>query len=347
MNEAFKISDGATVHGGDLADAAALAGDAACAEAMGAEDWLDLSTGINPHAYPLPELPGDVWARLPGRAEVRALIEAACACYGAPGPGHVIAAAGSQALIQGLPHLFPQGAVAIVAPTYGGHAPTWAGAGHEVGTVARLEDAPLDAVTVLVNPNNPDGRVIAREALVQALAERRRAGGWLVLDEAFADVVPEAGAGDLAATENVVVLRSFGKFFGLAGVRLGFAVAPLALAERLQAFLGAWAVSGPAIAIATAALGDTEWQERQRAELAAGAARLDTLLTDAGFEVVGGTPLFRLVRSDQAQALFTNLLRHRIYVRRFDYDPHWLRVGLPGTDAGFARLAGALQTLPG
>lgn len=328
-------------HGGDLADAVALAsGD----KTTGADDWLDLSTGIAPHSYPLPEIAEEVWSRLPGRKAMDALAEAACAYYRAPGADHVVAGPGSQAIIERLPDLISAKSVAIVAPTYGGHGAAWKRAGHRVREVSDLNGAEAGEITVLVNPNNPDGRTLSRDALEKACEERKRAGGWLIIDEAFGDTQPELGTADLCHSHNIVVLRSLGKFFGLAGLRLGFGVAPASMAMKLRAALGDWPVSGPAIAIGTVCLGDRAWQDEQRSRLAACAERLDTLMASAGLRVSGGTTLFRLVETPEASRLFTHLLNHQIYVRRFDYNPDWLRIGVPGDEGAFKRTGSALQS---
>lgn len=326
-------------HGGDLSDALALVGSD---KIMGADDWLDLSTGISPFSYPVPSLPEEVWSRLPGRVEMDALTEAACAYYRAPGAAHIVAGPGSQAIIERLPELFAKKSVAIVAPTYGGHAAAWKRAGHPVREVAKLNDPGADEITVLVNPNNPDGRRVSRDALEKACEERQRAGGWLIIDEAFGDTEPELGSAELCRSHNVVVLRSLGKFFGLAGLRLGFAVAPLTMATKLRAALGDWPVSGPALAIGTECLRDEDWHEKQGVRLAAAAKRLDTMLSGARLKVAGGTTLFRLVETAEASRLFADLLAHRIYVRRFDYNPDWLRIGIPGDDGAFKRMESAL-----
>lgn len=326
-------------HGGDLADAMALAGD----PDGNREDWLDLSTGLNPHSYRFAPMDGPAWERLPGQADLDRLVAAAATYYRAPGTPHVVAAPGSQALIQTLPRLLAPTSVAVVVPTYGSHEPAWRSAGHEVREIARLEDAEPDETTVLVNPNNPDGRLATFEALSTAAEWSTAAGGRLIVDEAFGDVAPGASASGLAGDCNVVVLKSFSKFFGLGGVRLGFAIAPAQLAAELRDALGSWAVSGPAIAIGAAALADTVWQAEQRRLLSASARRLNAILQQAGLRVVGGTSLYRLVDSERAQALFAHLLERRIYVRRFTYRSHWLRFGLPRSDAGFARLETALR----
>lgn len=323
-------------HGGDPEAATGAAG-----------DWLDLSTGINPHAYPLPPLRPEDWTRLPDAGGLARLQAAARACYRAPPSARLVAAPGSEALIHLLPALFETTSVAVLGPTYASHAWAWRAAGHDVCEVAGPAAVPAAArIVVLANPNNPDGRILPTEAIEALRVRMEAADGWLVIDEAFADLAPPLAAAPLVERGNVVVLRSFGKFFGLAGLRLGFAVAPPALAERVAGRLGAWAVSGPAIAIAARALADAPWQEAMRARLAGEAEALDRLLAGAGLGLAGGTDLFRLVEHVRAGALYEHLAARRIYVRRFADDPRRLRVGLP-PDAGAAtRLAAALAAFP-
>ncbi|MCG5241806.1 threonine-phosphate decarboxylase CobD [Azospirillum doebereinerae] len=321
---------GAILHGGDL--------DAARAAFPGApEPWIDLSTGINPWSYPLPPIPADAWTRLPARGAEAALFRAAAACYGAPSAASVAAASGSQALIQLLPRLRAPGRVAVRTPTYAEHAASWVAAGHAVSGVNEPEDADAD-VLVLVNPNNPDGRVLPPARLL-ALAETQAArGGWLVVDEAFADCDPAASVAGFAGMPGLIVLRSFGKFFGLAGLRLGVALAEPALASELRRAIGPWAVSGPGLAVATAALSDDPWIAATRTRLADEAEALDRLLTGVGLTLVGGTDLFRLVSHERAPTLYRALGEAGILVRRFDHRPDWLRLGLPPDDEARQRL---------
>ncbi|MGI6244580.1 MAG: threonine-phosphate decarboxylase CobD [Pseudochelatococcus sp.] len=333
-------ADAVADHGGNLARARALFPGAPA-------PWLDLSTGINPHHYPLAALPATVFSRLPEEARSRRLSALAAAVYGAPGRGadHVVPAAGTQLLLPPVAGLVPPGRAAVLSTTYAEHARAAHLAGHAVTqarTLAALEAADL---AIVVNPNNPDGRVVEREALV-ALGRRLSArGGLLVVDEAFMDVGPAGAsvAGDVEAA-GIVVLRSFGKFFGLAGVRLGFAVAPRALAGRLSARLGPWAVSGPALEYGIAALGDADWQARMRVHLDEQARRLDALLAQAGLPVACGTSLFRYLDDVPARDVFLALGRCGVLVRAFDARPRALRVGLPADDAAFARLVGALRS---
>lgn len=326
------IVHGAPLHGGDL--------DGARAAFPGApEPWIDLSTGINPWPYPLPPVPQDAWTRLPGRGAEAALRVAAADCYGAPSAELVAAASGSQALIQLLPRLRAPCSVAVLGPTYAEHARCWALAGHDVRMVEEV--APAD-VLVVVNPNNPDGRLLPVARLLELAATQAARGGWLVVDEAFADMRPEDSLAAHAGRSGLVILRSFGKFFGLAGLRLGIAVAPAGLAAALREAIGPWAVSGPGLSIATAALDDRGWIAETRNRLTNAAARLDRLLDGAGLRVAGGTELFRLVEDPQAPALYHALGAAGILVRRFEHRPDWLRFGLPGDEAAWQRLGDAL-----
>ena len=334
---ACKHSPIPVLHGGDLA--------AACERFGGVTtDWLDLSTGISPHPYPFTAPPATAWTRLPYGAVDRRLRAAAAQCYSAPGPQHVAAAPGSQALIQLLPRLRPPGAVAVVGPTYGEHAACWRAAGHTVTVVPNLFSVGggCDAV-VLGRPNNPDGRIDDRAAVLDLAARLAATGGWLVVDEAFADLDPALGLGPEAGRGGLICLRSFGKFFGLAGLRLGFALAAPALGQQIRDALGPWAVAGPAAEIGAAGLADQKWIEAARVRLTDSAARLDGVLTHAGLKIIGGTALFRLVRTDDATALHLRLAEQRILTRPFAEDHTLIRFGLAGADADFARLAAALQ----
>ena len=303
-------------HGGGL--------DAAAARHGGARgDWLDLSTGINPLPYPLPVLPVDAWTALPDRAATLALERAARAFWGVPDGATVLAAPGASALIAAIPRLAPAGRVAIAGPTYNEHQAAFIQAGWTVGAGGQAR--------VVVHPNNPDGRF-----------HLPRPGGLLVIDESFCDVAPGRSLIGLAGEPGVVVLKSFGKFWGLAGLRLGFAIGDPALVGGLAAMLGPWPVSGPALAVGTAALSDLGWADATRARLARDAARLDALI---GARLVGGTDLFRLYQVADAAWWQQALAARRIWVRAFSYNPQWLRFGLPGTEAGWARLAAALEGL--
>ena len=316
---------GGADHGGGVDAAAARHGGVRA-------DWLDLSTGINPCPWPLPPLPADAWTALPDHAATAALADAARAFWQVPPGAAVLAAPGASSLIARLPMLAAPAKVAIPAPTYNEHARAFAQCGWGV-----VQDGPV-AARVVVNPNNPDGR---RWSMAQAVAGLAP-GGLLVIDESFADTCPEASLIADADQPGTVVLKSFGKFWGLAGLRLGFAIGDPALIARLSDMLGPWPVSGPALAIGTVALRDTAWTVATRTRLASDAQRLDALVAARGATPLGGTDLFRLYDTPDASHWQDRFAARQIWTRVFPYNPRWLRLGLPGTPKSWARLEDAL-----
>lgn len=330
-----RMSDPLMVHGGRRHAARAR-----FPEAPG--PWIDLSTGINPLPYPLPDLAPAVFADLPEPDDLARLERAAAAAYGVADPAMVVAAPGTQILIELLPLIAAPGTALVLGPTYGEHGPGWARAGHRVGIARRLEDLDAASHGVVVNPNNPDGRVLTAAELLPLADRLDRKGGFLVVDEAFADLEPGVSLAPFLPRPGLAILRSFGKTYGLAGLRLGFLLAPPDMAAAVRAALGPWAVSGPAIAIGTRALADDRWRLKAQAATAAMAARLDALMVGAGFRLEGGCRLFRLYGHDEAARWFERLGRAGILARPFDYRADWLRLGLPADEAGFARLAAVL-----
>ncbi|MCL2344529.1 MAG: threonine-phosphate decarboxylase CobD [Desulfobulbus sp.] len=322
-------------HGGRLREAAArydipLAG------------WLDLSTGINPQGWPVPPLPPEVWQRLPEEGD--GLEEAAAVYYG---NANLLPAAGAQAAIQWLPTLLPRAAVACISPLYSEHPLAWQRAGHKVRFLQNaLLPRALAAATpyvLLCNPNNPSADQHPRAVVIEAAAQLRQRGGWLIVDEAFVDPTPELSVTPLAGTAaapNLIVLRSLGKFFGLAGARVGFVFAGRELLDRLAEALGPWRVSGPARAVARLALQDDAWQAVARQRLVADGERLRQLLTPFG--EVKATALFATLNSPHAGELHDYLAGRGIFSRRFEQQP-LLRCGLPGIEADWQRLATALN----
>ena len=316
-------------HGGALLAAAARYG-------IEPADWLDLSTGINPAGWPVPPIPAAVWQRLPEAGD--GLAEAAAAYYGS---ACVLPVAGSQAAIQALPRLRAACQVGVPHPAYAEHAHAWRAAGHAVAAWdAGLGVDALD-VLVLVHPNNPSGQSYAQAELLAWHARLAARGGWLVVDEAFIDATPEASVAGLCPRPGLIVLRGLGKFFGLAGARVGFVLAEPALLGALDDRLGPWAVSAPSRWVARAALADTAWQHSARPALLAAGARLADLLRDHGLAPAGGTALFQWVRTAEAADWHDRLARQGILTRLFA-DPHSLRFGLPHHEADWARLAAAL-----
>ena len=334
-----KVADAPGYHGGNLDAARRLFPDAP-------EPWIDLSTGMNPIPYPVGEIPTEAWTRLPQAGELASLEQAARAAYGAGPNTDIVAAPGTQAIIQWLPRIFSARRVGILGHTYGEHAECWRAARAEVVVAHSLADFAGCDAGVIVNPNNPDGRLIGTDELVsigQAFAAR---GGFLVLDEAFMDVMPPGTSLIPGLPAGAVVLRSFGKAYGLAGLRLGFAIATGGWAEKLRAAIGPWAVSGPAIAIGRRALVDADWLRASTARLVADSRRLDHLLTQAGFTVVGGTPLFRLAECEDGAMWFRKLGLAGILTRPFPSKPSVLRFGIPSDNLGWARLETALGPTP-
>jgi cobalamin biosynthetic protein CobC len=324
------MSEARIWHGGDLDEARRLFPQAP-------EPWIDLSTGINPIAYPVPPLPACLFARLPSPADHRDIEEAAADAYGAKDAAMVIAAPGTQVLISLLPHLRPRSRVAVLGPTYAEHAHSWRKAGHDVTDILSLD--PLDGmdVVVVVNPNNPDGRLLKREALLHLAENLHLRGGWLVVDEAFADFNASESLVPVLPS-NAIVLRSFGKTYGLAGLRIGFALAPEPIAIKLRSALGPWAVSGPALEVGRKALRDRGWLDAARSARSADARRLDALLMRVAHAPLRGTILYRLLESYRADEFFRVLGKHGVWVRRFQYSPHLLRFGLPCSELEWERL---------
>jgi cobalamin biosynthetic protein CobC len=317
-------------HGGGLLAAARHYG-------IAPGEWLDLSTGINPRGYRLPRVPAAAWQHLPQDDD--GLVDSAARYYGCDS---LLPVAGSQAAILALPRLRAPGRVALLAPMYAEHAEAWRQAGHTVRELPA--DALLDAsdadVIVLANPNNPTGVRFAPHDLL-ALHARLPAGGWLVVDEAFVDATPELSLARHCPRPGLVVLRSLGKFFGLAGARVGFVLACPALLERLSATLGPWALAGPARWAASLSLADQVWIDRTRERLARDGERLSRLLVAHGLPPTGGCALFQWVCTDCAHALHEALARRGILTRLFD-TPASLRFGLPGSAADWQRLYEAL-----
>lgn len=315
-------------HGGNLDEAISSYGGMP-------DDWIDLSTGINRSPFSVPPFASAAWTALPTRKALTSLHEAARVAYGTS--AEVLAVAGAQAAIQIIPRLSSPGHARVLGPTYNEHAAALRTAGwrvEEVGELGALAGADL---AVVVNPNNPDGRVWS-PAQLKELAGKV---GRLVVDESFADATPEASLSRDLGRPGLLVLRSFGKFYGLAGLRLGFVLGAVPEIEALSAMAGPWPVSGAAIEIGTQALRDRAWAEATVQRLTADAARLDRIAEAVNWRLLGGTPLFRLYDANDARAAQTALAEHRIWSRIFPYSENWIRLGLPGGEPEWSRLKAA------
>jgi len=326
-------------HGGDLSKAIAQFGGMP-------EDWLDLSTGINPVAYPAAEhitLRG--LTELPTEGAETTLLEAARTAYRIPSQSGLTAAPGTQAIITALPSLLgAHSSISIVSPTYSSHDESWKQAGADVHRISASEAHKASTQhLLLVNPNNPDGHIFTKEELLQLAAKQQKAGGYLIVDEAFMDLYPDASIIPVLADQPILVLRSFGKFFGLAGVRLGFLIGPKAITAKLQSQLGSWAISGPALDIGSAALSDLRWQDEMRTFLRTEMQLFSASLQQLNLPIVGQTDLYILIDHPNAHALHKALAKQHIWTRVFDYSPSWMRLGLPADKAARQRLATALK----
>ncbi|MEO8643245.1 threonine-phosphate decarboxylase CobD [Pseudomonas sp.] len=323
-------------HGGRLRKAALEYG---IAEA----DWLDLSSGLAPWPFPVPQIPLRAWARLPETDD--GLEQAACDYYGA---AQVLPVAGSQMAIQLLPRLRRAGKVGVLSPCYAEHAEAWRRNGYIVREVLEQEvDFFIDSLDVLVvvNPNNPTGLSLTPSRLLNWHARLAQRGGWLVVDEAFMDNTPQLSLAPFANQVGLIVLRSFGKFFGLAGVRLGFVLAERKLLKLLAEQVGPWAVSGPTRVLGQACLLDTEGHARQRVRADEASERLALLLEHHGFKPLGGCALFQWLITDRAEDLHEFMARRGILLRLFTHNSS-LRFGLPADEADWTRLAQAFEAYP-
>lgn len=320
-------------HGGALRAAVAHYG-------LPLDNWLDLSTGINPNGWPVPPMiPPAVWQRLPEPDD--GLETAAAAYYGTP---HLLPVAGSQAAIQALPLLRKPGRVGVLNPSYAEHAYAWQRNGHRVELLpVEALNAAIDRLDVLalVHPNNPTAARFPLNLLLDWRARLAARGGWLIVDEAFMDATPAESLAGYTGSPGLIVLRSLGKFFGLAGVRVGFVLAEPAVLESLQEQLGPWSLSGPSRWVATQALVDSDGQEKMRAGLGRLSGRLAELLKRQRLPVADGTALFQWVPTPDAEFWQDALARRGILVRRFA-DPPGLRFGLPGSEPAWRRLEMAL-----
>ena len=311
-------------HGGNLEQARAN---------YGGTDWIDLSTGINRVPYPVPAISAEAFSALPTHAAMAGLVQAARTAYGTNAP--MVALSGAQAAIQLVPLLRPRGVAQVLGPTYNEHAATLRACGWQVDEVGDLDALRGADIAIVVNPNNPDGRHWSRAALLALVGQV----GLLVVDESFADPMPEQSLADMAGTDGLLVLRSFGKFYGLAGLRLGFALGAPADIARLTELSGPWPVSGPAIEVATLALQDHAWAKATTARLLGEVGQMDAICTNLGWQALGGTPLFRLYATPDAHQAQAHLARAHIWSRIFPYSKTWIRLGLPGTQAEWARMA--------
>lgn len=307
------------------------------------DEMTDLSTGISPICYPLPTAQFNLadWQTLPRSSDEDRLMSVARRAYCLSGAASLCLGPGSQSLLRAVPRLMKKPCcVWIPEPTYSEHALAWQKAGHRVIPSSKI---PQDAVcAVLVNPNNPDGRLHDAKMLEELCTSLAEKGGFLLLDEAFIDCVPKLSLMPLASRKGLIILRSLGKFFGLAGLRVGFAAGHPEDIENLRDDIGPWPVATPSLLAATCALDDDEWIASHRLDLAVLSQRMRDLLEAYQLDIVGQTGLFVTVCDNDALGLHDRLACEALWVRAFSYAPTWIRFGLTANKAVFQKLESCL-----
>lgn len=308
------------------------------------EDWIDLSTGINPNGYRVADLEDHLWQRLPDMKALEDLLAAARRFYRVPEHMGIVAGSGTQSLIELLPHVVSSKRVAIVSPTYGEHAHSWRKGGAHIEHISKGDAIPrLCNVVLVVNPNNPDTEIHFRDELVSMASEMRLRNGYLIVDEAFCDPDPDLSIVPVMP-DNVIVYRSFGKFFGLAGLRLGFLIASNAVTHPLENLLGPWNVSGPALEIGRQAFLDQKWVDDTRKTLKEKAKAQAEMMAENGLEICGINPLFVFAGHEKSTEIFEKLAHDKILVRPFPEMPSRLRFGLCKNEMELLRLEKALKS---
>lgn len=323
-------------HGGNLREAAKLYD-------ISLENWIDLSTGINPNPWPAPDIPTSVWQRLPETDDN--LLPSAHKYYGSK---DLLAIAGSQVAIQTLPYCRQHSRIAIVSPCYAEHPYWWQQAGHEVLLIAVDEVEkylPSIDVLLLINPNNPTAHLWPLKTLQAWHQQLSAHNGWLIVDEAFMDSTPQFSllSQYQQLPEGLIILRSIGKFFGLAGIRLGFIVASQNILNKIDSMQGPWAVSHPARWLGSLALADTQWQNENSIQLNKQSDRLHKLLTHY-FKIIHTSHYFCYLPHTQAEEIKHQLAQKGIWVRFFE-NPSAIRLGLPTNDEEYCRLNNAFSTI--
>ncbi len=336
-------------HGGNLKQAMAYFGG-------NRDEWHDLSAGLNPNFYPVSEhiVRAEDWHRLPEMNEE--FLNAAREYYQCE---NLLAVAGSQAAIQALPRILssgilslqPQSRVVVSSPSYAEHLHQWTRSGYfevcEVPYLGLANAVSKADIMVVCNPNNPTGELIQPELLLEWAEYLACRGGFLIVDEAFADLQPHYSVASYTEHAGLIVLRSFGKFFGLAGARLGFVAAQNHVLNRLAAHLGPWAVGEVAQNIARLALQDQLWQKSARQTLSLQGLRLRQLLSTQGIQSAG-TDLFQWCSEQslqgRSQELWQFLAERRIWTRLFRQSAKGLRFGLPANELAWQALHSALQS---
>lgn len=299
------------------------------------EQWLDLSTGINPSGFKPAPLSDACWQRLPENDD--GLIEAALNYYG---QSNFVLTPGSQWMIQNLPAIketlvgpeqIDIGPVLLPKQGYQEHRLAWQESGFDIEyyeaqpTISQLNHC---SVCVVIQPNNPTGQCYDQSQLNDWLAILKDNEAWLVVDEAFVDCTPDKSMLDRSGEEGLIVLRSIGKFFGLAGIRIGCIFAWTALLEKVNAAMGPWAISHPSREVAIQAFHNINWQRYAIEKCHDQSKKLRDVLIKYFQIKPTGTALFQTVYLDRSEEIFEHLCQHKILVRLLDCQTG-LRFGLP------------------
>ena len=332
------LSTSLPYHGGDISAADLRFG-------TPKRGWLDLSTGISPFVYSNLAQNTEAFRHLPTSADAAAFEDAARDYYRVPSKADLVAVPGTQSALQILPLLRPRCNVLILGPTYSEHCKTWRMLGHDVQEVTSFGELKYGDVSVLVNPNNPNGVRFDSQKVMDLAADIGARGGWLIVDEAFTDTEVGLSVAPYAGLDGLIILRSLGKFFGLAGLRLGCVIGTSAFAGKMRDRLGPWPIGGGVLEIGTRALSDSVWISENLGRLSQAGNELEILLSDAGLDVIGGTDLFKLVKTVRAPKLYEVLGGQGILVRAFSEHTTWLRFGLPGKRENVVRLTSVLANV--
>lgn len=318
--------------------------------AIARENWLDLSTGINPQSYSLSSPPESIWRSLPEDDD--GLVATAQKYYDCR---QLIMTPGSQWSIGKIPSWCRalgnhKNTVLLPYLGYQEHRHAWQKSGFDcVYYIDEPTEQQLSTCSamVVINPNNPSGNKVNKTQLLQWHNRLSETGAWLIVDEAFIDAeTSQSMAGDAGVT-GLIVLRSLGKFFGLAGVRVGALLAWQSLLELALSELEPWSIANPSRWAAEKALQDIQWQDSMRAQLTLQSQKLSDLLHRTFSQSIGGCALFQTVWLNNAEVIYQQLAREGILVRLLsEYKTPGLRFGLPAdNDKSRARLTQALNKL--
>ena len=301
--------------------------------------WLDLSTGINPGGYFKSDVPDNVLRDLPHDDD--GLQQAASDYYGSDA---LLMVPGSSWAIQNLPQVLLKhrpsiNKVLLPQLGYSEHQQAWLASGVMAefysGTPSAAQLKTCD-VCVLINPNNPSTHLLSKDTVLNIAQQLQQHSAWLIVDEAFLDTRPcNSVTGE--NEENTIVLRSLGKFFGLAGLRVGSVIACDSILTHLNSLLPPWALSHPARFIAKHALQDTVWIQQTRLRLQQQANKLAELCE----QVLGGQggDAWRILQTDFFVTVLCEskkmtlechhqLCEQGIYTRLLDHQCG-IRIGLP------------------